>query len=198
MKGHLTAMNYICRGRSDFHFKVFWIYDTMETIIQKIVFIIWVVPFFVIITRNYNYPAPKHNISNSAPNLKSLEVKNQNQHEEYKMKDNFWSQFSSIIQYQVKFDYWCDQWNEPANHMFNFSKEQMTRLNRFKTNTAHERNNSKCEDSHVLPLINDVSNSATLEKSIIMLETSKNPWLIARCINEWANHFKGLIHLLLF
>ena len=60
----------------------------------------------------------------------------------------------------------------------------MTRLNRFKTNTAHERNNSKCEDSHVLPLINDVSNSATLEKSIIMLETSKNPWLIARCINE--------------
>ena len=68
--------------------------------------------------------------------------------------------------------------------MFNFSKEQMTRLNRFKTNTAHERNNSKCEDSYVLPLINDVSNSATLEKSIIMLETSKNPWLIARCINE--------------
>ncbi len=60
-------------------------------------------------------------------------------------------------------------------------------MNRTKTNTAHERNNSKCEDSYVLPLINDISNSATIEKSIIMLETSRNPWLIARCTN-----FKGL------
>ena len=48
-------------------------------------------------------------------------------------------------------------------------KEKRTRL---KTNTAHERNNSECEDPYVLPLINDVNNSAQIERSIVMLETS--------------------------
>ena len=61
----------------------------------------------------------------------------------------------------------------------NFSKEKRTRL--LKPNTAHERNNSECEDSYVLPLINDVENAAAqIEKSIVMLETSGDPWLIAR------------------
>ena len=60
-----------------------------------------------------------------------------------------------------------------------FSKEKRTRL--LKTNTAHERNNSECKYSFVLPLINDVNTSvAQIEKSIVMLETSGDPWLIAR------------------
>ena len=51
---------------------------------------------------------------------------------------------------------------------------------RLKTNTAHERNNSECEDPYILPLINDADNSAQIERSIVMLETSGVPWLIAR------------------
>ena len=61
----------------------------------------------------------------------------------------------------------------------NFSKEKRTRLP--KPNTAHERNNSECDDSYVLPFINEVENAAAqIEKSIVMLETSGDPWLIAR------------------
>ena len=60
----------------------------METkIIQKIVFIMWVVPFFVLITKYYNFPTQKHNTSNSTLNPKSIVVKNR--HEEFKIKDNF-------------------------------------------------------------------------------------------------------------
>ena len=64
--------------------------------------------------------------------------------------------------------------------IFSSSEENRTSLQ--KNNTEHERNNSNCENSIVLPLINDVTDYRKIEKSILMIETSENPWLIARWV----------------
>ena len=83
------------------------------------------------------------------------------------------------LMYNVKNS--AQMFNQSAKKWYNSSrssKEKRTSLE--KINTVHERNNSYCEDPFVLPLINDITDYSKIEKSILMIETSGNPWLIAR------------------